>query len=83
MLEKSQKLLNYLSILTMNTTQLKKFINSLIHPEQKELVIRIHSNDFQKGLSRSKKLIEQVERNMRIKKLEIAVKSLNLQRSWV
>jgi len=67
----------------MNTTQLKKFINSLIRPEQKELVIRIHSNDFKKSLSRSKKLIEKVERNLRIRKLEIAVKSLNLQRSWV
>lgn len=67
----------------MTKLQLKKFINSLGSSEQKELVIRIHSNNFKKGLARSKELVEQMERNMRIQKLELAVKKLNLTRSWV
>jgi hypothetical protein len=67
----------------MNSSQLIKFINSLTQPKQKELVIRIHSNDFKKGLSRSKKMIEQIERNLRIQKLEASLKQMNLTRSWV
>ncbi len=67
----------------MTQTQLKKFINSLTSDRQKELVIRVHSNSFKKGLEKSRILMEKLERNYRIQKLELAVKSLNLTRSWV
>lgn len=67
----------------MTQTQLKKFINSLTSDKQKQLVIRIHSTSFKKGLEKSRILLAQMERNMRIQKLELAVKKLNLTRSWV
>jgi hypothetical protein len=67
----------------MNEIQLKKFVNSLQTGSQRELVIRINSNNFQKSLSRSRKMIEKIERNMRIQKLELALRKLNLQRAWV
>jgi len=67
----------------MTQIQLTKFISSLTSDKQKELVIRIHSSSFKKGLEKSRALLAQMDRNMRIQKLELAVKKLNLVRQWV
>jgi hypothetical protein len=67
----------------MNKLQLKKFINSLKNSNQKQLVIRIHTKDFSKSLNKSRQIIEEIERNVRIEKLELAIRKLNLNRSWV
>ena len=67
----------------MNTHQLQKFISALANANQRELVLRMHSKEFKKNLAQSQQVLEKLERNMRIQKLEMAVKRLNLTRSWV
>lgn len=67
----------------MTATQFRKFINHLTQNEQRNLVIRVETNNLRKGLDKSKQLMEKMQREMRIQKLELAVKKLNLTRSWV
>lgn len=67
----------------MNQTQLQKFIRSLQNSNQKQLVINLHGSNFRKGLNKTRELVEQIERKVRIQKLELAVKKMNITRSWV
>lgn len=67
----------------MTATQFKKFINNLTQNEQRSLVIKVETNSLQNGLNKSRQLMERMQREMRIQKLELAVKKLNLKRDWV
>ncbi len=67
----------------MNQTQLQKFIRNLQNSNQKQLVINLHGSNFRKGLNKTRELVEQIERKVRIQKLELAVKKMNITRSWV
>jgi hypothetical protein len=67
----------------MNQTQLQKFIRTLQNANQKQLVINLHGSNFRKGLNKTRELVEQIERKVRIQKLELAVKKMNITRSWV
>jgi hypothetical protein len=67
----------------MTATQFKKFINNLTQNEQRSLVIKVETNSLQNGLNKSRQLMEKMQREMRIQKLELAVKKLNLKRDWV
>ncbi|MCC7432874.1 hypothetical protein IT412_05135 [Candidatus Peregrinibacteria bacterium] len=67
----------------MNQNQLQKFIRSLQNSNQKQLVINLHGSNFRKGLNKTRELVEQIERKVRIQKLELAVKKMNITRSWV
>ena len=67
----------------MTATQFKKFINNLTQNEQRNLVIKVETSSLQNGLNKSKQLMERMQREMRIQKLELAVKKLNLKRDWV
>jgi|GEM_PF-3759309 len=67
----------------MTATQFKKFINNLTQNEQRNLVIKVETSSLQNGLNKSRQLMEKMQREMRIQKLELAVKKLNLKRDWV
>lgn len=67
----------------MNQTQLQKFIRNLQNSNQKQLVINLHGSNFRKGLNKTRELVEEIERKVRIQKLELAVKKMNITRSWV
>ncbi len=67
----------------MTPLQIKNIINSLQTRSKKELIIRIDTNNFRKGLEKSRELMEKMEREMRIQKLELAVKRMNINRSWM
>jgi hypothetical protein len=57
----------------MTATQFKKFINNLTQNEQRSLVIKVETNSLQNGLNKSRQLMEKMQREMRIQKLELAV----------
>lgn len=65
----------------MSKTALRKFVSSLKGSKDKELVIRIHSSGFKKNLNKSLALLEDMERMIRIQKLEMAVKKMRIHRS--
>lgn len=67
----------------MTATQFRKFISSLTQNEQRNLIIRVETNNLRRGLDKSRQLMEKMQREMRIQKLELAVKKLNLNRSWI
>jgi hypothetical protein len=68
----------------MTKTYLNKVLSGLTAAKPKrQLVIRIDTNDYQKGMEKARLLVERLERQMRIQKLEIAVKKMNISRSWV
>lgn len=46
-------------------------------------MIKVETNSLQNGLNKSRQLMEKMQREMRIQKLELAVKKLNLKRDWV
>lgn len=65
----------------MSKTALRQFVSSLKNNKDKELVIRIHSSGFKKNLNKSLALLEDMERMIRIQKLEMAVKKMRIHRS--
>jgi hypothetical protein len=67
----------------MTALQLKQFMKKLSSGKKKEIVIRINTNNFKKGLQKSRNLLERLEREVRIQKLEGAVKKLRINRSWM
>ncbi len=67
----------------MSVKQLKSLLNSINQQDKKNIIIRVESNNTKKGIERSKALIANLERQMRIQKLELAIKKLNINRSWV
>lgn len=67
----------------MTVTQVKNFISKINTVGKKEIVIRIDSKSLNKGVKRSRALLEQIEREVRIQRLELAVKKLRINRSWV
>jgi hypothetical protein len=67
----------------MTPLQIKNIVNSLQNRSRKELIIRIDTNNFRKGLEKSRELLQKMEREMRIQKLELAVKRMNISRSWM
>lgn len=66
----------------MTTTPIKKILQKFSPLKKRRLVIRIDTNDYQKGMAKARLLVERLEREMRIQKLEIAVKKMNISRSW-
>ncbi len=67
----------------MTATQFRKVLQDLTSAEKRRLVIRVEADGWQRGLDKSRELISKMEREMRIQKLELAVKRLNLRRDWV
>lgn len=67
----------------MTVTQVKKFIRKINVGGKKEIVIRIDSKNLNRGVNRSRALLEKIEREVRIQRLELAVKKLKINRSWV
>lgn len=67
----------------MSVTQFAKLLKNMGRDSQKDLIIRIETNSLKKGLKRSKQLMQKMEREMRIQKLELAIKRMNITRSWV
>ncbi len=67
----------------MSVTQFAKLLKNLGRENQRDLIIRIETNSLKKGLQRSKQLMKKMEREMRIQKLELAIKGMNITRSWV
>lgn len=67
----------------MTTTQFTKFISALNAQDRRNVIMRVQSNNMRSALAKSRAIMAKVEREMRIQKLEIALKNLNLNRSWV
>ncbi len=67
----------------MTPLQIKNLVSSIRNAGKKNLIIRINTNNFRKGLEDSRLLLQKMEREMRIQKLELAVKRLNINRSWL
>lgn len=66
----------------MKTSLIQNYLATLKNKKKRKLVIRIETNNYQHGVEKAKLLIERMQREMRIQKLEIAVKKLNINRSW-
>lgn len=69
--------------MTMTTSQFTKFLSALKPQDRRKVVIKIETNNLKSGLAKSKAIMEKVERELRIQKLELTLKRLNLTRSWV
>ncbi len=67
----------------MTTTQFTKFISALNAQDRRNVIMRVQSTNIRSALAKSRAIMEKVEREMRIQKLEIALKNLNLNRSWI
>lgn len=67
----------------MTTSQFTKFLSALSTQDRRSAVMRVQSSNMRSALRNSKAIMAKVEREIRIQKLEIALKSLNLNRSWV
>lgn len=67
----------------MSVKQLKSLLSTINQKGKKNIIIRVESNNTKRGIEGSKALIANLERQMRIQKLELAVKKLNINRSWV
>lgn len=67
----------------MTTSQFTKFLSALNTQDRRNVVMRVQSSNMRNALRNSKAIMAKVEREIRIQKLEIALKSLNLNRSWV
>jgi hypothetical protein len=65
----------------MTPLQIKNLLSSVQKREKKQLIIRIDTNNFSKGLEKSRLLLERMQREMRIQKLEMMVKKMNISRS--
>ena len=66
----------------MTASQIKNLISTLKNRKKRELIIRIETTNYQRGVEKAKLMIERMQREMRIQKLEIAVKKMNINRSW-
>lgn len=67
----------------MTTSQFTKFLSALNAQDRRNVVIRVQNSSMKNAMRNTKAIMAKVEREMRIQKLEIALKSLNLNRSWV
>lgn len=67
----------------MTTSQFTKFLSALSTQDRRNAIMRVQSSNMRSALRNSKAIMAKVEREIRIQKLEIALKSLNLNRSWV
>ena len=69
----------------MTKTYLHRILNRLSvgAAPQRQLVIQINTNNYQKGMKKARLLVGNLEQQMRIQKLEIAVKNMNISRSLV
>lgn len=66
----------------MTASQIKNLISTLKNRKKRKLIIRIETTNYQRGVEKAKLMIERMQREMRIQKLEIAVKKMNINRSW-
>jgi len=66
----------------MTPQQIQNLVNSFSRKKTRELVIRIDTNNLHRGLEKSRELLAKMEREIRIQKLELAVKRMNITRSW-
>ena len=65
----------------MTKTYLRKILDKLSVKPQRQLVIQINTNSYQNGMRKARLLVEDLEQQMRIQRLEIAVKNMKISRS--
>lgn len=68
----------------MTIAHLQKMITKIGQDRgRRQVVIKIHGNNVARSLSRTRQLVTNLERKVRIEKLELAVKQMGITRSWV
>jgi len=66
----------------MNIKIFEKLFGFRNNIKKRPLIIRIDTNNYKLGMKKAKILIDSLERKMRIHKLEIAVKNMNISRTY-